>query len=492
MRKIFILAILCCFTRTIIFSQFTTEEITYGNRVDLDNSNSWSVGGGFSNLIMHGDLRSVGTGDLGTYYNFGAFAYANKMFNPLLGLEVKITYSQISGGAQYFSDAYEILYVPNTVIKDNIYFKGNTYGAELNLVLSLTNLYKTKATKWNTAGYLGGGYHQYDSQLFEKNLANGPDKPLIDFGNNPARNSKNSATSIYLSVQLGLKRRLSKKVDIELRTGMYFNYEDHLDATISNKQNWETFFVTSLGIAVKLGKKKIFSIWGDENYDNNTQLQIIDTDKDGVIDQLDTEPNTPLGALVYGNGKAIDSDKDGISDYKDKCPLKYGSVSNKGCPLSTDSDGDGLIDEKDLCPNQAGLKENKGCPLLKNLNKDGNAIHQQIAFLATNIYFDTNSDKIKNISFENIDKIVKLMNKIPKVLFVIEGHTDNRNSEEYNYYLSRKRASAVKRYMTQRGVTSNRLKIEGYGEARPKYSNWNAGGRQLNRRVEILALDFLK
>ncbi|AUC86064.1 hypothetical protein CW731_12580 [Polaribacter sp. ALD11] len=484
MRRIFLIAILSCFTTTAIFSQFTTDEITYGNRIDLENSNSWAAGGGFSNFIMHGDLRSIGTGNLGNFYNFGVFAFVDKMFNPLLGLEVKATYSQISGGAQYFSDVYEILYVPNTVIRNNMYFEGTAYGAELNLILSFSNLYQTAATKWNAAGYFGVGYHQYNSQLFEKNLSGGPDKPLVDFGTNPARNSKNSASSIYLSGQLGLKRRVSKRVDIEIRTGMYFNYEDHLDAAISNKQDWETFFVTSIGATVKLGKKKVFTIWGDESGDSRGKFKIIDTDKDGVMDELDAEPNTPAGVMVYGNGKAVDSDKDGLPDYKDKCPLEYGPESNEGCPLNVDSDGDGVMDGKDLCPATPGTIENRGCPKQEAGNNPSN-INNQIALLATSIYFETNSDKIQNISYNTIDKIITLMKQVPNIKFLIEGHTDDRNSDRYNTYLSQRRANAVRKYMIKEGISNESLSAKGFGESRPKFSNDNAGGRQLNRRVEI-------
>ena len=485
MRRIFLIIILGCFSTTAVFSQFTTEEITYGNRIDLENSNSWAVGGGFSNFIMHGDLRSIGTGNLGSFYNFGVFAYADKMFNPLLGLEVKISYSQISGGAQYFSEVYDILYVPNTVIRNNMYFEGSTYGAELNLIFSFTNLYQKNATKWNAAGYFGVGYHQYDSQLFEKNLEGGPDKELVDFGNNPARNSVNSASSIYLSAQLGLKRRISKKVDIELRSGMYFNYEDHLDATISDKQNWETFFVTSLGVVVKLGKKKIFTIWEDGDSRNN--FKIIDTDKDGVMDALDIEPNTPAGVMVYGNGKAVDSDKDGVADHIDKCPLVYGPISSEGCPLNIDSDGDGVLDGKDLCPATPGTVENRGCPkqAATIVGNYSNNINNQIAVLATSIYFDTNSDRIKAVSLGTIDQIVSLMKQVPDVKFQIEGHTDDRNSDRYNLYLSQRRANAVRKYMLQEGIDTKNLTAKGFGESRPKFSNENAGGRQLNRRVEI-------
>jgi outer membrane protein OmpA-like peptidoglycan-associated protein len=488
MRRIYLFIFLNFIFANAIFGQFTTDEITYGNNIELENSNSWAFGAGISNFIMHGDLRSIGTGDDTNYFNFGGFVFVNKMFNPLLGLEFKLTYNEISGGAQYFSNTpnYFVLYANDVINQDNLNFKGRAYGAEINLIFSFTNLYQINSSKWNAAGYFGVGYHQYNSALFE--LVDGANVPIVDFGFNPARNSKTEASSIYLSAQFGLKRRISKRVDLEFRTGMYFNYEDHLDAAISNKQDWETFFVSSLGITVKIGKKKIFAIWGDQ--DNNVEeFKIIDTDQDGVMDQLDIEPNTPAGVMVYGNGKAVDSDKDGLADYRDKCPLEYGPISNEGCPLNIDSDGDGIMDGKDLCPNVIGTIENKGCP--KSEDEKPSNINQQIGLLAANIYFDTNSDKIKNISFSTLGEIIRLMEQVPNIKFLIEGHTDDRNSDRYNLYLSQRRANAVRKYMIRQGIIGERLKSKGYGETRPKFSNQNPGGRQLNRRVEIKPIGSL-
>ena len=482
MRRIYLFIFLNFIFANATFGQFTTDEITYGNNIELENSNSWAFGAGISNFIMHGDLRSIGTGDDTNYFNFGGFVFVNKMFNPLLGLEFKITYNEISGGAQYFSNTpnYFVLYANNVINQDNLNFKGRAYGAEINLIFSFTNLYQINSSKWNAAGYFGVGYHQYNSALFE--LVDGANVPIVDFGFNPARNSKTEASSIYLSAQFGLKRKISKRVDLEFRTGMYFNYEDHLDAAISNKQDWETFFVSSLGVTVKIGKKKIFAIWSDQ--DNNAeQFKIIDTDQDGVMDQLDIEPNTPAGVMVYGNGKAVDSDKDGLADYRDKCPLEYGPISNEGCPFNIDSVGDGIMDGKDLCPNVIGTIENKGCP--KSEDGKPSNINQQIGLLAANIYFYTNSDKIKNISFSTLGEIIRLMEQVPNIKFLIEGHTDDRNSNRYNLYLSQRRANAVRKYMIRQGIIGERLKSKGYGETRPKFSNQNPGGRQLNRRVEI-------
>lgn len=484
MRRIFLVVFITTFLSFDGYSQFTTDEYTYRKSINLDNSNTWAVGAGLSNFIMHGDLRSIGTGELGNFWNFGGYVYVDKMFNPLLGLELRLNYSKISGGAQYFSNIYDVLYVANTNIDNRLFFEGTAYGAELNLIFSFTNLYVTNATKWHAAGYFDVGYHQYDSHLFRKEL-DGTNTSLVDFGLNPARNSVNQASSIYLSAQLGIKRRISKRVDLEFRSGIYFNYEDHLDATISNKQDWETFFVSSLGVTVKLGKRKVFTIWGDTPKTTQKQFKIVDTDGDGVMDQLDIEPNTPKGVKVYGNGQAVDADADGLPDYKDECPLVPGPIENKGCPIAKDTDNDGILDKDDACPLEAGPKENKGCPIKEEPKKDNTNIIKDISSLSANIYFATGKFFITADSKVVLDKIAKLMIEIPEVDFKIEGHTDNRDKARYNLYLSQKRADAVRKYLMRSGVNGKRLTFKGYGESRPRYTNDTPEGRQLNRRVEI-------
>jgi OOP family OmpA-OmpF porin len=91
----------------------------------------------------------------------------------------------------------------------------------------------------------------------------------------------------------------------------------------------------------------------------------LDSDKDGVYDYLDKCPGTPLGVKVDKNGCPLDSDKDGVYDYLDKCPgTPFGvKVDKDGCPL--DSDKDGVYDYLDKCPGTpVGVKVDKdGCPL---------------------------------------------------------------------------------------------------------------------------------
>ena len=475
--------VLICMVYWESLSQEKNNRIVSSKAITIEQNNTWAIGGGLSNFIMHGDLRSIGTGELGNFWNFGGYLYIDKMFNPILGLEMKFNYNNMSGGAQYFSDIYDVLYVDGTTINNNLFFEGRSFGGELNMILSFSNIFQRDTKKWHLAGYLGVGYQFYNSRLFEKSI-DGSKTLLVDFGTNPERNNVNEATSIFIAAQLGLKYRLSKKLDLELRPSWYFNNEDHLDATISDKQVWESYFVTHLGLTVKLGKKESYTIWdqGGRNEEKES-FAITDSDGDGVMNELDVEPNTPKGVKVYGNGQAVDSDNDKIPDYKDDCPFEPGTLENKGCPLYQDSDNDGILDHKDLCPMDAGPKENKGCPRLKENDKV--TIIKYISELAANIYFDTGKFFLREDSEKTLDQIANYMTELPKMKFKIEGHTDNRDSDSRNLYLSQKRADAVMKYLMRKGIKRKRLSAKGFGEYIPLYSNDTPQGRQLNRRVEI-------
>lgn len=82
----------------------------------------------------------------------------------------------------------------------------------------------------------------------------------------------------------------------------------------------------------------------------------LDSDADGIPDNVDECPNEPGVKTLFG---CPDADLDGIMDKYDNCPNVAGLAKDFGCP---DSDGDGVIDSLDKCPNQKGLKTNYGCP----------------------------------------------------------------------------------------------------------------------------------
>jgi peptidoglycan-associated lipoprotein len=70
----------------------------------------------------------------------------------------------------------------------------------------------------------------------------------------------------------------------------------------------------------------------------------------------------------------------------------------------------------------------------------------------------------------------------------VQGHTDERGSDAYNLDLSDRRAASVRRYLTEHGVTADRLQSHGYGETQPIDPSHGEKAWSKNRRVEFLIL----
>lgn len=105
---------------------------------------------------------------------------------------------------------------------------------------------------------------------------------------------------------------------------------------------------------------------------------------------------------------------------------------------------------------------------------------------SSNVLFGFDSKSLSNEAKQNLDKLVKVLNVYVDTDIEIQGHTDSKGSESYNQNLSERRAQEVSRYLNGRGIQSNRLKIVGFGESLPKYSNDSEDGRSQNRRVEFV------
>lgn len=102
------------------------------------------------------------------------------------------------------------------------------------------------------------------------------------------------------------------------------------------------------------------------------------------------------------------------------------------------------------------------------------------------ILFATGKDILMPGAIDTMDKLVAFLKKYPNRNVLIEGHTDSVGGETYNLGLSQRRANAVRAALISKGISENRISAKGYGESRPVASNSTSGGRQQNRRVEIV------
>ena len=102
------------------------------------------------------------------------------------------------------------------------------------------------------------------------------------------------------------------------------------------------------------------------------------------------------------------------------------------------------------------------------------------------VLFDFDSSSLKREAGENLDKITGIIKKkYPDREIIIEGHTDNVGSRDYNMELSSKRAQNVAEYL-KRGIDHDKLSFRGYGPDKPLNGNKTAEEKRKNRRVDII------
>jgi outer membrane protein OmpA-like peptidoglycan-associated protein len=102
------------------------------------------------------------------------------------------------------------------------------------------------------------------------------------------------------------------------------------------------------------------------------------------------------------------------------------------------------------------------------------------------VLFATGQATLQGDSVRTMGKLAEFFKRYPQRTAVIEGYTDSVGSESMNQSLSERRAQAVKAALVDQGVPADRLRSEGFGEARPAGSNDSADGRRSNRRVEVV------
>jgi len=201
-----------------------------------------------------------------------------------------------------------------------------------------------------------------------------------------------------------------------------------------------------------------------------------DADKDGVADTEDKCADTNPRYKVDVMGCPMDNDQDGIFNEDDLCPELAGTSATKGCP---DKDGDGIADTEDNCPEVVGTMANKGCP---EIAKEDSV---KITKIASKIFFETDSDKLKVASLSQLDELVIILKKYENANLTIEGHADSQGADAYNLTLSQKRTDSVIAYLMSKGIMESRLTGIGYGESIPIADNNTSEGRAKNRRVEL-------
>jgi peptidoglycan-associated lipoprotein len=94
-----------------------------------------------------------------------------------------------------------------------------------------------------------------------------------------------------------------------------------------------------------------------------------------------------------------------------------------------------------------------------------------------NIFYDFNKWDLRPESMVSLDKLVETLTDNPRVTIELMSHTDSRDTEEYNFELSQKRAQSVVEYLIEKGIEADRLSARGYGESNPKVVDDETAGQ---------------
>lgn len=109
--------------------------------------------------------------------------------------------------------------------------------------------------------------------------------------------------------------------------------------------------------------------------------------------------------------------------------------------------------------------------------------------IPSDISFDTGRAEIKPDFRPILDSFATSLNNNPVTQVTIVGHTDSSGSDAINNPLSLNRAASTRDYLVNRGVSSNRISVDGRGSREPVAANDTAGNRAKNRRVEIFVAE---
>ena len=173
-----------------------------------------------------------------------------------------------------------------------------------------------------------------------------------------------------------------------------------------------------------------------------TGCQDAEPGKAGVIPPAWDEPGTPrIGGNGRGNGFAVEDEK----------PTDWGKGSN-----------DGSIDER------TGVRR------------------MEVAGFPKTLYFGYDTDRISSQdSLQTINEAIQYLNANPGMVLVIEGHCDERGTEEYNRALGERRAIAVENQLRGSGIDLASIRTVSYGEDKPAVSGSGESAWSQNRRAVL-------
>lgn len=164
----------------------------------------------------------------------------------------------------------------------------------------------------------------------------------------------------------------------------------------------------------------------------------------------------------------------------------YLSMSFQGCAkkkkgIVSESMGTGLSGD-DM---QAAALNGDDIPLTEQPDM-GNFVEPNDPLVFADVHFDYDKSEIRSDGRPTLGKIAKWLEDHSDVQLMIEGHCDERGSNEYNLALGEQRALSIRRYITGLGISADKLHTVSYGEEKPLDPSHSEAAWSQNRRGHFL------
>ncbi|MDD5712711.1 MAG: OmpA family protein, partial [Smithellaceae bacterium] len=183
-----------------------------------------------------------------------------------------------------------------------------------------------------------------------------------------------------------------------------------------------------------------------------------------------------------------------VAAAEESVPAAQEAVTEEKAPVASDTSGrEKVSPERGTATEQVAIADKSvtagqtitGIEVDKDVSPEMPV--ERLRVTLRNVQFDFDKVNVKEIYAPDIAKAADYMKKNPETTAVIEGHTCDIGSAQYNMRLSAERAQSVGNYMTDvLGIDPRRITVKGYGSTRPAASNATKKGKEMNRRVEIV------
>jgi peptidoglycan-associated lipoprotein len=135
-----------------------------------------------------------------------------------------------------------------------------------------------------------------------------------------------------------------------------------------------------------------------------------------------------------------------------------------------------------------GEQVGTGGGALAGLGEFEGMLADRAALAAHTVHFDFDSAVVKKSELPHVEAVAAALKADPTVKLLIEGHCDERGTEEYNRALGERRALALREALVKRGIAPERIRTISYGEDRPVDPGHNEEAWAKNRRGEFVLL----